>query len=83
MAIMAPLFVSIGVNLFSGRFGGSVLLFILFAEMLSYRVLTYVTGSLERLAAVMQKLTDGQFDVTIPATPQPAQTAGNRTVLLG
>ena len=47
--------------------GGSVLLFILFAAMLSYRVTTHITGPLERLTAVMQQLAGGQLDVAIPA----------------
>ena len=47
--------------------GGSVLLFILFAAMLSYRVTTHITGPLERLTEVMQQLAGGQLDVAIPA----------------
>ena len=48
-------------------FGGSLSLLVLFAALMTYRVVSHITRPLEGLTAVMQQLAAGQLDQTIPA----------------
>ncbi len=47
--------------------GGSIVLFLLFAGFMAYRVVTHITRPMERLTGVMQQLANGDLEVEVPS----------------